>query len=146
MKLAARFIALPMVAILASCQRSPLSLPAPSDANAKIVLGFLNAYGRQDLDGMMRYLDEDAVFRGSGAPLPKAKIRDFFQATFRKYPNLRVEVTSVTVIQGAVHAAVKVETDVIWADTWIFEMGNHKIHAYSLASGRRQVPRVTSSS
>jgi ketosteroid isomerase-like protein len=136
MKLAARLIALPVVAILASCQRSPLSLPVPSDANTKVVVAFLTAYGRRDLDGMMRYLDEDAVFRGSGAPLPKPKIRDFFQATFRKYPNLRVEVGPVQVVQETIHAAVKVETDAIWADTWIFEMKNHKIHAYALASGK----------
>lgn len=137
MKHPARLLALPVIALLASCQRSPLSVPAPSDANAKVIVAFLNAYGRRDLDGMMRYLDEDAVFRGSGAPLPKPKIRDFFQATFRKYPNLRVEVASVEVVQGAIHAAVKVETDVIWADTWIFEMRDHRIHAYSLASGKR---------
>jgi ketosteroid isomerase-like protein len=145
MKLAARLTALLVIALLGACQRSPLSLPAPSDANAKVVVAFLNAYGRRDLDGMMRHLDEDAVFRGSGAPLPKPKIRDFFQTTFRKHPNLRVEVISVKVVQETIHAAVKVETDVIWADTWIFEMKNHKIHAYSLASGKRQVPRVTSS-
>ena len=137
MKLAARLTALPVIAILAACQRSPLSLPAPSDANAKVVVAFLTAYGRRDLDVMMRYLDEDAVFRGSGAPLPKPKIRDFFQATCRKYPNLQVEVDSLKVVQGAIHASVKVQTDVIWADTWIFEMKNHKIHAYSLASGKR---------
>src|SRR5512133_3557372 len=128
MKLAARLTVLLVIALLAACQRSPVSLPAPSDANAKVVVAFLTAYGRRDLD---------AVFRGSGAPLPKPKIRDFFQGTFRKYPNLRVEVGSVKVVQEAIHAAVKVETDVIWADTWIFEMKNHKIHAYALASGKR---------
>jgi ketosteroid isomerase-like protein len=125
------------MAMLAACQRSPLSLPAPSDANAKVVVAFLTAYGHRDLDGMMRYLDEDAVFLGSGTPLPKPKIRDFFQATFRKHPDLRVEVGSITVVQGTIHARVKVQTDVIWADTWIFDMRNHKIHAYSLASGKR---------
>ncbi|GLH67416.1 nuclear transport factor 2 family protein [Geothrix edaphica] len=145
MKLAARLTALLVIALLAACQRSPISLPAPSDANAKVVVAFLTAYGRRDLDGMMRHLDEDAVFRGSGTPLSKPQIRAFFQATFRKHPNLRVEIGSVKVVQDTIQAAVKVETDVIWADTWIFEMRNHKIHAYSLASGRRQVTRVTSS-
>ncbi|WP_257310713.1 nuclear transport factor 2 family protein [Geothrix fuzhouensis] len=137
MKLAARLTALLVIAFLAACQRSPVSVPVPSDANAKVVVAFLTAYGRRDLDGMMRYLDEDAIFRGSGGSLPKPKIRDFFQSTFRKYPNLRVEVASVQVVQGTIHAAVKVETDVIWSDTWIFEMKNHKIRAYSLASGQR---------
>jgi len=125
------------MAIMAACQRSPLALPAPSDANAKVVVAFLTAYGHRDLEGMMRYLDEDAVFLGSGTTLSKPKIRDFFQATFRKHPNLRVEVASLKAVQGAIHASVKVQTDVIWADTWIFEMKNHKIYAYSLASGRR---------
>ncbi|HEY3400111.1 MAG TPA: nuclear transport factor 2 family protein [Geothrix sp.] len=137
MKLAARLVALPVIAMLAACQRPSVSLPVPTDANTRAVVAFLTAYGHRDLDGMMRHLDEEAVFRGSGAPLPKPKIRDFFQTTFRKHPNLRVEVSSVRVVQGAIHAAVKVETDVIWADTWIFEMRNHKILTYSLASGRR---------
>ena len=137
MKFASRLILLPVVAILASCHRSPLFPPVPDDANARAVIGFLSAYGHRDLDGMMGYLDEDAVFRGSAVVLSKPQIRDFFQTTFRKHPNLRVEVGPVTMVQGTIHAAVKVETDAIWADTWIFEMRNHKIRAYSLASGRR---------
>jgi ketosteroid isomerase-like protein len=144
-KPAGRLLALPLAVVLASCHRSPLPQPVPDDANARIVFRFLTAYSHRDLDGMMGCLEEDAVFRGSGTPLSKPQIRAFFQATFRKHPNLRVEIGSVKVVQDTIHAAVKVETDVIWADTWIFEMRNHKIHAYSLASGRRQVPRVTSS-
>ena len=137
MKLAARFAALLAIAMLAACQRPQASLAVPADANARVVAAFLADYGRRDLDGMMRHLDEEALFRGSGAPLPKPKIRDFFQTAFRKHPNLRVEVGSVKVVQDAIHAAVKVETDDIWADTWIFELRNHKILSYSLASGRR---------
>ena len=133
----ARFIALPAAAILASCHSQPHSLPVPDDANTRIVLGYLIAYGHRDLDGMMKCLDEDATFLGSGAVLSKAQIRDFFQTSFRKHPNLRVEIGSLKVVQGTIHASVKVQTDVIWADTWIFEMRNHKIHRYSLTSGRR---------
>jgi ketosteroid isomerase-like protein len=136
MNLAARFVALLAIAMLAACQRPQASLPVPADGNARVVVAFLADYGRRDLEGMMRHLDEAAVFRGSGAPLPKPKIRDFFQAAFRKHPNLRVEVGSVKVVQGAIHATVKVETDVIWADTWIFELRDHKILSYSLTSGR----------
>lgn len=145
MKLAARFIALPVALLLASCHPTPSSQPGlqpssqpvPDDANARAVLGFLGAYGRRDLEGMMKCLDEEATFRGSGAALSKPQIRDFFQATFRKHPNLRVEVGSLKVVGAAIHASVKVETNVIWSDTWIFELRNHKIHSYSLASGRR---------
>jgi hypothetical protein len=86
---------------------------------------------------MMRHLDEDATFLGPGVVLSKPQIRDFFQTTFRKHPNLRVEVGSLKVVQGTLRVSVKVETDAIWADIWIFELRNHKIHTYSLASGRR---------
>ena len=143
LKLAARLIALPVVLFLVSCHPAPVSQPAPgshsapSDADAKAVLGFLNAYGHRDLDGMMRYLEEDAVFRGSGAALSKPQIRDFFQTAFQKHPKLRVEVGPLKKVQGTIHASVKVETEALWADTWIFEMKNHRIHAYSLASGKR---------
>jgi len=137
MELAARRIAVPVAVFLTSCHPSPLTHSVPSDMNAKAVLGFLSAYGHRDLEGMMNYLEEDAVFLRSGAVLSKRQIRDFFQTTIQKHPNLRVEVGPLKVMQGAIHASVKVETDTIWADTWIFEMRNHKIHAYSLASGKR---------
>ena len=133
----ARFIALPMAMLLASCYPSPQSIPAPNDANTRTVLDFMSAYGRRDLDGMMKYLDEDAVFRGTGAVLSKLQIREFFLASFKKHPKLRVEVGSLKTVQGSIYASVKVETESIWADTWIFEMKNHKIHSYSLASGSR---------
>ncbi|WP_243322786.1 nuclear transport factor 2 family protein [Geothrix sp. SG200] len=137
MKHPVEFLALSMAVFLASCHPSPVSQPFPSDANAKIVLDFLNAYGRRDLEGMMRCLTEDAVFQGSGGTLSKPQIRAFFQTTFRKHPDLRVEVGTLTVVQGSIQARVKVQTDAIWSDTWIFEMRDHKIRAYSLASGKR---------
>jgi hypothetical protein len=137
MGLAPRFLALSAAAFLASCHPAPLSHPVPDDANARTVLGFLNAYGRRDLDGMMGYLEEDAVFQGRGTTLSKPQIRDFFQTSFRKHPRLRVEVGSLKVIQGTIHADVRVETETIWADTWIFELRDHRIHRYSLASGKR---------
>ena len=137
MKLAAWFIALPTTAVLVSCHPQPQSLPVPDEGDARVVRGFLEAYGHRDLDGMIRFLDEEATFLGTGAVLSKAQIRDFFQASFWKHPNLRVEVVSLRVVQGAIYASVKVQTDVIWADTWVFELRNHKIHQYSLASGRR---------
>lgn len=143
-----RLLALPAALLLASCHPGPVTRPnaspgastglsAPNEADAKTVQGFLAAYGRKDLDGMMRCLDEEAVFRGSGAPLTKAQIRDFFQASFQKHPNLRVEAGPLKEVQGTLRTAVKVQTESIWTDTWIFEMKNHKIHAYSLASGKR---------
>jgi hypothetical protein len=135
--LRARWIVPSAVLFLASCQPAPYALPVPDDANARAVLGFLHAYGRRDLEGMMRHLAEDAVFAGSGSVLAKPQIRDFFQASFRKHPNLRVEVGSIKVVQGIVHASVKVETTAIWTDTWLFELKDHKIHRYSLASGKR---------
>ena len=128
-------LGLAILAGLGSCRPAPLAQPIPDNADTRAVMGFLEAYGRHDLDGMMRHLDEDAVFRGSGGTLPKPKIRDFFQATFRKHPNLKVEVGALRVVQGAVHAAVKVHADVTWSDTWIFELRNHRILAYGLASG-----------
>jgi SnoaL-like domain len=133
----AQWITPSVILLLASCQPAPHTLPVPDDANARAVLGFLRDYGRRDLEGMMKHLEEDAVFHGSGGDLSKAQIRDFFQASFRKHPNLRVEVGTLKVIQGAIHASVKVETDTIWADTWVFEMRGHKIRAYSLATGKR---------
>ncbi|MBI1754277.1 MAG: nuclear transport factor 2 family protein [Acidobacteria bacterium] len=149
MKTATRLLALSAALLLASCHSGPVTqpsgqsstrpsdLPAPNEADAKTVLAFLSAYGRKDLDGMMRHLDEDAVFRSAGAPLTKAQIRDFFQASFQKHPNLRVEAGPLKEVQGTLRTAVKVQTESIWTDTWIFEMKNHKIHAYSLASGKR---------
>lgn len=147
-KTSTRLLVLPCALLLASCHPSPVAqpmaqpgatvgLPAPNDADAKAVLGFLTAYGRKDLDGMMRCLDEEAVFRGSGVPLTKAQIRDFFQTTFQKHPNLQVEAGPLKAVQGTLRSTVKVQTEAIWTDTWIFEMKNHKIHAYSLASGKR---------
>jgi hypothetical protein len=128
---------------LVACHPAPVANPgstanqAPGDPDAKTILGFLNAYGRRDLEAMMKHLDEEAVFRGSGTTLSKAQIRDFFQASFQKHPNLRVEIGPLKETAGTIRVGVKVETNASWADTWIFEMKNHKIHAYSLASGRR---------
>lgn len=142
LRFAACLIAFAVLPFLTSCQApearpASKSIPAPNEADAKAIQGFLKAYGRQDLEGMMAFLDDDAVFRGTAAPLSKPQIRDFFRMTFQKHPNLRVEVGSLTEVQGAIHVRVKVLTDIIWADTWIFEMRNHRIHAYSLASGKR---------
>jgi hypothetical protein len=143
MKLAARLLAVPVALCLASCHPTPVSQPvasakpAPVGADAETVLAFLNAYGRRDLEAMMKHLDEAAVFRGSGGTLSKAQIREFFQASFQKHPNLRVEIGPFTESRGTLRVSVKVETNVIWADTWIFELKNHRIHAYSLASGKR---------
>ncbi|WP_306590511.1 nuclear transport factor 2 family protein [Geothrix sp. 21YS21S-4] len=141
MKRVARLAVFPALAALFACRPapspSPVPQPAPASPDARTVLAFLDAYGRRDLDGMMAQLDEDAVFRGSGAPLAKPQIRAFFQDTFRKHPDLRVEVGSVTVVRGAVHARVTVQTDTLWARTWIFEMKDHRIRAYSLAAGKR---------
>ena len=143
MKLAARLIALSGLLLLVACHPAPVSLasssaiPAPDDADAKAILGFLNAYGRRDLEAMMKQLEEDAVFRGTGSTLSKAQIRDFFQTSFQKHPTLRVEIGPLKQTQGTIRVSVKVETNAIWADTWIFEMNNHRIHAYSFASNRR---------
>lgn len=134
---AARSAALPVLAILVSCQPGPQSTPTIPAADAKAVLGFLAAYGRRDLDGMMRYLEEDAVFRGTETTLSKAQIREFFQASFQKHPNLQVEVGPLKEVQGTLQASVKVQTHAIWTDTWIFELRNHRIRAYWLASGIR---------
>ena len=143
MKLAARLVAFSGLMLLVACHPAPVANPAasaeqaPSDADARAILGFLNAYGSRDLEGMMKHLDEEAVFRGSGGTLSKAQIRDFFQTSFQKHPNLRVEIGPLKEIRGTIHVSVKVETNAIWADTWIFELKNHRIHAYSLASGKR---------
>lgn len=137
MKRTAPYAAASVVLLLASCRPAVLVPSAPDTPDTRTVLSFLEAYGRRDLDGMMRCLTEDAVFRGSGGTLAKPQIRAFFQTTFRKHPGLRVEVGALTVVQGAVQAHVKVQTDAIWADTWIFEMRDHRIRAYSLASGKR---------
>lgn len=137
MKHVAPLVAVPVLVLLASCRPATLAPSAPDTPDTRAVLGFLEAYGRRDLDGMMRYLTEDAVFQGTGGTLAKPQIRTFFQATFRKHPDLRVEVGALTVVQGTIQARVKVQTDAIWADTWIFEMRDHRIRAYSLASGKR---------
>jgi len=132
-----RLITIPGLLILLACRPAALAPDAPDTADTRAVLGFLEAYGRRDLDGMMRFLTGDAVFRGSGRELSKPEIRAFFQSTFQKHPGLRVEIGALRVLQGAVHARVTVRTDSIWTDTWIFEMREHRIRAYSLASGRR---------
>jgi ketosteroid isomerase-like protein len=143
MKLAARFIAVSVALFMAACHPAPVSQPAsstnpaPGNADTEAVLAFLNAYGRRDLEAMMKHLDEEAVFRGSGSTLSKAQIREFFQTSFQKHPNLRVEIGPLKQTQGKIHVSVKVETNIVWADTWLFELKNHRIHAYSLASGRR---------
>ncbi|WP_243302741.1 nuclear transport factor 2 family protein [Geothrix oryzisoli] len=137
MKHAAPLLAVPVLALLLACRPATLAPSAPDTPDTRAVLGFLEAYGHRDLDGMMRLLTEDAVFRGSGGTLSKPQIRAFFQSTFRKNPELRVEVGALTVVQGAVHVRVKVQTNAIWTDTWIFELRDHRIRAYSLASGGR---------
>ncbi|HJV49096.1 MAG TPA: nuclear transport factor 2 family protein [Geothrix sp.] len=136
-----RLLALPIAALLISCHSNPMSMPVASDENSRTVLAFLRAYGKKDLDGMMSCLDEEATFVGSGAALSKPQIRDFFLAAFRKHPNLRVEVAALKSVQGSVHAEVRVETEAIWTDTWIFEMKHHRIHRYALASGTRSGSR-----
>ena len=137
MRPTARFITLPLIAGLVSCQPSPKTTPTPSSADAKVVLGFLEAYGRRDLEGLSSCLAEDAVFLGSAGTLAKPQIREFFRTSFRKHPKLRVEVLSLKEVQGAIHAVVKVETEAIWTDTWRFELKHHRIHRYSLATVRR---------
>jgi hypothetical protein len=143
MKLTTRLIALSGLMLLAACHPAPVANsassanPAPSNADTAAVLAFLNAYGHRDLEAMMKHLDEDAVFRGSGSVLSKAQIRDFFQKSFQKHPNLRVEIGPLEQSQGIIRISVKVETNAIWADTWIFELKNHRIHAYSFASAHR---------
>ena len=132
-----RIISIPAFLILVACRPPALAPEAPNTADTRAVLAFLEAYGHRDLDGMMRLLTEDAVFRGSGKDLPKPEIRAYFQSTFRKHPGLRVEVGALRVLQGTVHARVTVRTDAIWTDTWIFELRDHRIRAYSLASGGR---------
>jgi ketosteroid isomerase-like protein len=137
MKPATRLIALSAL-LLASCHPAPHTTPpAPEDANAKVVLTFLRAYGQRDLEGMMACLEDGATFVGTGSVLSKPQIRDFFQASFQKHPKLRVEVGAVKVLQETIRASVRVETESVWADTWIFEMRNRRIHSYTLASGRR---------
>ncbi len=137
MKRTAPYAAASAIILLASCRPAALAPATPDTPDTRAVLGFLEAYGRRDLDGMMRYLTEDAVFRGSGGTLTKPQIRAFFQATFRKHPDLRVEAGALTMVQGTVQARVKVQTNAIWTDTWIFELRDHRICAYSLASGNR---------
>jgi hypothetical protein len=138
-----RLLVLPAIALLAACrppvtQRPVISAtPAPNEADAKVVLGFLSAYGHRDLEAMMRCLAEDALFHGSGTPLTKPQIREFFRDSFQKHSTLRVDVGPLVEIQGTLQVRVKVETEAIWTDTWIFSLKNHKIHAYSLASGKR---------
>ncbi|HJW73936.1 MAG TPA: hypothetical protein VJ486_14015, partial [Geothrix sp.] len=51
-----RRLSLPAIALLVSCQPGPQSTPTIPEADARAVQGFLRAYGRRDLDGMMRYL------------------------------------------------------------------------------------------
>ncbi len=137
MRLAARFLTLPLLAGLVSCHPPPRTTPTPSSADAKVVLGFLEAYGQRDLEGMSNCLADDAVFLGSAGSLSKPQIREFFRTAFRKHPKLRVEVISLRDAQGEVQAVVKVETEAIWTDTWIFELKNHRIHRYTLVSVRR---------
>lgn len=124
---------------LLACRPANLAPGAPDTRDTRAVLGFLEAYSRRDLDGMMRFLTEDAVFRGSDRNLAKPDLRAFFQATFRRHPDLRVEVGALQVVQGAVHVRVTVRTDAIWTDTWIFELKDHRIRAYALASGKRMI-------
>lgn len=138
-----RLLALPAIAFLAACHPAPVTqppvsaTPAPNEADAKVVLGFLRAYGHRDLEAMMRCLDEEALFHGSGAPLTKPQIREFFQDSFQKHSTLRVDIGPLVEVQGTLQVRVKVETEAIWTDTWIFTLKNHKIHAYALASGKR---------
>jgi SnoaL-like domain len=134
---AARLISLPVAAFLISCHPAPQAVPARASADARVVLDFLEAYGHRDLDRMMACLAEDAVFLGTGATLSKPQIRAFFQASFQKHPGLRVEVGAPTEAPGAIQVRVKVQAEAIWEDTWIFEVRNHLIRSYRLASGRR---------
>lgn len=134
---AAGSVALAALVVLAACQRPPRAVPDSESPDARVVRAFLDAYGRRDLEGMMRHLSEDAVFRGSNELLTKPRIRAFFQSTFQKYPRLRVEAGPITETRGTLQVRVRVETDAAWSDTWIFELRDHRIRAYGLASGRR---------
>lgn len=133
----APLLALAALVGLLACRPASLAPGTPNTGDTRAVLGFLEAYGRRDLDGMMRLLTEDAVFRGSDRDLAKPELRAFFQSTFRRHPDLRVEVGALRVVPGAVHVRVTVRTDAIWTDTWIFELKDHRIRAYALASGKR---------
>lgn len=137
-----RGIAIPalLAALLPSCHRPPATPPAPADPDARAVLAFLEAYGRRDLEGMMRLLAEDAVFRGSGQTLTKPQIRAYFLETFRRHPDLRVEPGEVRAVGGTFQVRVRVQTRAVWSDTWIFEVRNHRIRAYGLASAGHWVP------
>lgn len=134
---------LALVPLLLACHPRPVFQPAihaqptPNEADAKVIVGFLSAYGHRDLETMMRCLDEEAVFVGSGHPLTKPQIREFFQVAFQRHPNLRVEFGPLAELQGTIQVQVKVETSAIWTDTWIFTLKNHRIHSYALASAKR---------
>ena len=129
--------ALAALVILAACQRPPRALPDRESPDARVVRAFLDAYGRRDLEGMMRHLTEDAVFRGSDEALSKPRIRAFFQSSFQRHPHLRVEAGPITEVRGTLQVRVRVETDAAWSDVWVFELRDHRICAYGLASGRR---------
>ena len=137
MKRPALLLAIPVLAPLASCRPAALAPDAPATADTRAVLGFPAPSRRRALDGLHRLLTGAPALRASGRapshPRPPAPP----PAPPQKHPGLRVEIGALRVLQGAVHARVTVRTDGIWTDTWIFEMREHRIRAYSLASGRR---------
>lgn len=132
-------LALAALVLLAACQRppvaSPATSPAQSDPDLKAVLGFFDCYSRRDLEGMMSYLDEGALFQAPGQTMNKQQIRNYFQATLQKYPKLRVEAAPPRRIQNTIQVSVKVETNVISVNTWVIDMKNGRIRAYSFAPG-----------
>ena len=133
MTVAPRLVALSALVLMAGCHTAPATNPAQSDPDFKAVLGFFNAYSNRDLDEMMKFLDEGALFQGPGTTLTRQQIRDFFQKTLQKYPNLKIETGSPKRVQNTIQVSVKVETNSISINTWIFEMNSQKIHSYSVA-------------
>ena len=138
MSAATRFSALTAMILLVACQPSLVTVPAPvTDPDVKAVLGFFSAYGNRDLEGMMKHLDEAVLFRAPGSTLNKQQLRDYFQGTLQKYPQLRVEAEAPTRVQDMLQVRVKVETNAISVNTWIIDMKHGKILSYSFAPSPR---------
>lgn len=136
MSVAGRGVLLPALLLLGACHPPAGTVPA-ADPGLRTVQAFFRAYGRRDLEGLMRCLAADATFQGTGGTLDRAQIQAFFQRTFQAHPDLQVEAGTPARAGGTIRVRVQVQTGTAAVQTWVFEMAGPLIRTYRLELGAR---------
>jgi len=71
------------------------------EAGVRMVLEFNEAFNRQDVAGMMKFMSEDCIFENTD-PAPdgtvyagKAAVTEFWQGFFRESPSAHIEIEEI---------------------------------------------------